>query len=243
MKTQLFQDFDAVSSKQWKQQIQYELKGADYNDTLVWESLEGIKVRPFYHNDETKIKYTLRENNTPFSLSRDPHQCAFGKWYDNFKTDNEDLRSILNRFDEPHKKIHALADSLLNMAKQGHKKQAQEILATEKRTTFTLLLRLFESAREQVVLDYKPIIIFTTKDGQSPHIGLLVDKVEDSVSVDASDIKPLDKLTSIGFDIDPQTRNMMRGLIKMDKYHSVIIDSSAIFKPLLESQQSPETIN
>ena len=66
MKTQLFQDFNAVSSKQWKQQIQYELKGADYNDTLVWESLEGIKVRPFYHNDETEIKHVLKENKTPF---------------------------------------------------------------------------------------------------------------------------------------------------------------------------------
>ena len=42
MKTQLFQDFNTVSSKQWKQQIQFELKGADYNDTLIWESIEGI---------------------------------------------------------------------------------------------------------------------------------------------------------------------------------------------------------
>ncbi len=48
----LFNDFDPVSSKQWKQQIQYELKGADYNETLVWESPEGIKVKPFYHTDE-----------------------------------------------------------------------------------------------------------------------------------------------------------------------------------------------
>ena len=37
----LFNDFEKVTSKQWKNQIQYELKGADYNDTLVWESLEG----------------------------------------------------------------------------------------------------------------------------------------------------------------------------------------------------------
>lgn len=51
----LFSDFEAVSSKQWKQQIQYELKGADYNETLVWESPEGIKVKPFYHNDETEV--------------------------------------------------------------------------------------------------------------------------------------------------------------------------------------------
>ncbi|MGQ2982386.1 methylmalonyl-CoA mutase subunit beta [Flavobacterium sp.] len=50
----LFDEFDAVSSKQWKQQVQYELKGADYNETLVWESPEGIKVKPFYHVDEFK---------------------------------------------------------------------------------------------------------------------------------------------------------------------------------------------
>lgn len=68
MADSLFDAFEPVSSKQWKQQIQYELKGADYNDTLVWESLEGIKVRPFYHNDETEIKYTLKENKTPFSI-------------------------------------------------------------------------------------------------------------------------------------------------------------------------------
>lgn len=53
MSTPLFNDFEGVSSKQWKQQIQYELKGADYNETLVWESPEGIKVKPFYHHDET----------------------------------------------------------------------------------------------------------------------------------------------------------------------------------------------
>lgn len=68
MTDKLFNAFEPISSKQWKQQIQYELKGADYNDTLVWESLEGIKVKPFYHNDETKIKHTLKQNNTPFSI-------------------------------------------------------------------------------------------------------------------------------------------------------------------------------
>ncbi|MDV6167845.1 methylmalonyl-CoA mutase subunit beta [Flavobacterium sp. DG1-102-2] len=54
MSDNLFNEFDPVSSKQWKQQIQYELKGADYNETLVWESPEGIKVKPFYHIDEFK---------------------------------------------------------------------------------------------------------------------------------------------------------------------------------------------
>lgn len=52
MAEQLFKDFEHVSAKQWKQQIQYDLKGADYNETLVWESPEGIKIKPFYHADE-----------------------------------------------------------------------------------------------------------------------------------------------------------------------------------------------
>ncbi len=68
MKTKLFQDFNAVSSKQWKQQIQFELKGADYNDTLIWESLEGIKVKPIYHSDDNISAYTSNTNTTTFTI-------------------------------------------------------------------------------------------------------------------------------------------------------------------------------
>lgn len=48
----LFNDFSAVSAQQWKQKIQFELNGKDYNDTLVWESLEGVKVKPFYTSED-----------------------------------------------------------------------------------------------------------------------------------------------------------------------------------------------
>lgn len=48
MNPDLFSEFDPVTAKQWKQQIQADLKGGDYNKTLVWESPEGIKVKPFY---------------------------------------------------------------------------------------------------------------------------------------------------------------------------------------------------
>jgi len=64
----LFSDFEAVSSKQWKQQIQFELKGADYNETLVWESPEGIKVKPFYHKDETEVSLKAITPTKPFAI-------------------------------------------------------------------------------------------------------------------------------------------------------------------------------
>ncbi len=52
MSKPLFNDFESVSSKAWKQKIQVDLKGADYNDTLIWKTNEGIDVKPFYHSDE-----------------------------------------------------------------------------------------------------------------------------------------------------------------------------------------------
>jgi methylmalonyl-CoA mutase len=64
----LFSEFEPISAKQWKQQIQFELNGADYNETLVWESLEGIKVKPFYHNDETEINLNAIIPTKPFAI-------------------------------------------------------------------------------------------------------------------------------------------------------------------------------
>ena len=55
----LFKEFHAVSAKQWVQQIQVDLKGADYNETLLWQSEEGIDVKPFYHEDTTPNKFNI----------------------------------------------------------------------------------------------------------------------------------------------------------------------------------------
>lgn len=52
MTNKLFSEFNAVSSKQWKQKIQFNLKGNDYNNTLVWQTNEGISVKPFYHAED-----------------------------------------------------------------------------------------------------------------------------------------------------------------------------------------------
>ena len=48
----LFDNFNPVSEKEWKQKIQYDLKGKDYNEEVVWNSPEGIKVKPFYHVED-----------------------------------------------------------------------------------------------------------------------------------------------------------------------------------------------
>lgn len=58
----LFDDFREISAKEWKQKIQYDLKGKDYNEAVVWDSPEGIKVKPFYHADDLVEHNNFRIN-------------------------------------------------------------------------------------------------------------------------------------------------------------------------------------
>lgn len=53
MTKSLFDGFEEVSAKQWKQKIQFDLKGADYNEALIYKSLEGIDIKPFYNEEDS----------------------------------------------------------------------------------------------------------------------------------------------------------------------------------------------
>jgi len=57
MSKKLFDEFDSVSAKAWKQKIQADLKGADYNETLVTSTDEGIDIKPFYHADDHDYEF------------------------------------------------------------------------------------------------------------------------------------------------------------------------------------------
>ncbi len=60
MTKSLFESFDEVSAKQWKQKIQFDLKGADYNEALIYKSLESIDIKPFYNQEDiTNIDHTI----------------------------------------------------------------------------------------------------------------------------------------------------------------------------------------
>ena len=57
MKKSLFDDFNKINAAAWKQKIHVDLKGNDYNETLLWKTNEDIVVKPFYTSeDKTKFK-------------------------------------------------------------------------------------------------------------------------------------------------------------------------------------------
>ena len=71
-KASLFENFESTSEKQWKQKIQFELQGKDFNDNLVWKSIEEIDVKPFYHSESyskcPEIDYNSSDWNIGHSI-------------------------------------------------------------------------------------------------------------------------------------------------------------------------------
>jgi len=67
----LFEEFNQVSQQEWINQIKLDLKGKNYQDTLVWNSPEGIAVQPFYMNTsltESSIATTPLKKSTAWKI-------------------------------------------------------------------------------------------------------------------------------------------------------------------------------
>lgn len=55
----LFSDFPPVSTEAWEEAIKKDLKGADYDKRLVWKTMEGFSVKPYYRAEDLEnIKST-----------------------------------------------------------------------------------------------------------------------------------------------------------------------------------------
>lgn len=54
MAEKLFAEFPPVTTEQWEEVIQKDLKGADYEKKLVWRTQEGFSVRPYYRAENLK---------------------------------------------------------------------------------------------------------------------------------------------------------------------------------------------
>ena len=85
----LFDEFPLVSAAAWKQKIQVELKGADYNENLLWRTDEGITVKPFYTKEDCK--------NIPINLPKKGFNICQNVFIDDEKTANFLTKDALKR--------------------------------------------------------------------------------------------------------------------------------------------------
>jgi len=111
----------------------------------------------------------------PFTLERDPTQCAFGRWYYSYKPDDIGFASVMYRLDMPHRRIHTIADAVLKCAAQGEHNKAKAIIQRTEQGDLRTVVNLFEEARTAFRESQKEVAIVLT-DG-SKHLSLTVDSV------------------------------------------------------------------
>ncbi|HUJ48636.1 MAG TPA: chemotaxis protein CheW [Bryobacteraceae bacterium] len=130
-----------------------------------------------------------------FTLARDPHQCAFGKWYYNFKTDNILLSGFLKRFDAPHQKIHALAGAVEQMLErgcggdEGCAQKALEMFNEARSGVLSTMLRLFADFQQMIRDTHREIAVVL--HGQAGMYAVSVDSVASVERLAAADMEGL----------------------------------------------------
>ena len=65
----LFSEFPKVSKEQWKDKTLADLKGADFDKKLVWRTLEGFDLQPYYTREDLKdVSYLKRFESSTLNM-------------------------------------------------------------------------------------------------------------------------------------------------------------------------------
>ena len=95
-----------------------------------------------------------------FTLATDPHECAFGRWYYGYRAEDPWVNGLLAKFDEPHRKIHSIAEEVGSLRKRGDLAAASQVIDGTRAGALAVMIRLFaefvrlvrESRRELVAV-------------------------------------------------------------------------------------------
>ena len=71
--TKLFSEFPPVPTEKWEEVIVKDLKGADYDKKLVWHTIEGFNVKPYYRAEDLEGLEYLDSNPGQAPFTRGKH--------------------------------------------------------------------------------------------------------------------------------------------------------------------------
>jgi len=188
--------------------------------------IKSLEARENDHHEWLNSLEDSLINGSPFLKAKDPHECAFGKWYDQFNSRDETLMEIMEDFAEPHKQIHSLADKLLNMYVAGESEKALDILRLEREITMKRLSRHFSQAREHIKESSRAVLLYITEDGRTPTLALQIDDIHDVIDFKATQFKPMNTVKAI---LGVDESKLINAYIKQVKTADcLLIDASRI---------------
>lgn len=154
----------------------------------VEEFCELMQQREQDHrNWLAELEASVKERRK-FALTTDPHQCKFGKWYDAYEAPNHVVKDLLQRFDAPHKAIHAVGTEVNRLATEGKYDVASVKIEQTRDGVLQTMIKLFAELRQLMRDSQREIAVVLKSDRPC---AVCVDSVEAVEPLAAGSIEPL----------------------------------------------------
>ncbi len=151
---------------------------------------ELLNTLTVHEQDHVNFVSALEQSiklSSAFTMTTNPDESTFGKWFNKFETRDETLKELMESFEQPHRHLYSLAEQLLTLRDDGKSEEALEKLRTEKSTTLRRLRALFSRARDQIQSGMRPVLLYVTLDGKTPRYALMIDEINDVINYTSAD--------------------------------------------------------
>lgn len=164
-----------------------------------------------------------------FRLTTNPHECAFGKWYDALKGDaaalqsfvngNSALQSIFVAFEEPHRRIHNVAVEVRKLMIDKRVDEAMSVIEHARYGVLRRMVDLFSRARNLVSSQRRTLLLVLEHEREQ--MGVLIDRVQALRMIGSEHLQNLSVKTALV--------SQMAIMNKSDK-PAALIDVAALFE-------------
>ncbi|MDD2277632.1 MAG: methylmalonyl-CoA mutase family protein [Bacteroidales bacterium] len=177
--SKLFSEFPPVSTEAWEALIKKDLKGADYDKKLVWKTMEGFSVKPYYRAEDLKsIKSTqalpgefpyargVNANSNSWLVRQDFDACdgqdANAKALDALKRGADSVGFVTCASCEPS--IEGVSKLIAGIDATNH--EVNFVSGCNSRKILPVLIEAFKKAKVDIAkakgsFDYSPLTAFS----------------------------------------------------------------------------------
>jgi purine-binding chemotaxis protein CheW len=168
-----------------------------------------------------ELEASVKKTRT-FKLTTDPHKCAFGQWYDQYRSDNRIINMCLKKFDVPHRKIHAIAMQVKSLEEKKCFDEAFDIINQTRNNELTEIVTLFAQARKLLIEEQREIALVMEHGKNS--IALAVDTIQ---AVEKISIEQMSDLPDIA--VNPENQSIIAiGRRKNDDAFVQLLDTDIL---------------
>lgn len=170
--------------------------------SLEMETLEIVHLLEQREQDHIKWINELKrsvDESREFTMARDPHKCAFGKWYDALTADETRLQKLTNsnftlyrligQLDTPHRIIHSIADKVTRLVRANDIEGAHRIVDQTSQNELGTMMSLLGQIRELLLSLRRPLIIVL--EFNDHRLGIQVDSVDSVARIQPDLIQPI----------------------------------------------------